>query len=451
MRKLRHVFAGAVVLLVVLWLIAEPTIFRSTTFFGLRTTMLQLTGVVAMGCMGFAMVLALRPMWPQAWLGGLDKMYRLHKWLGIAALVTSLLHWLWAKGPKWAVGWGWLERPARGERAGPGNSVADWLSDQRGLAESIGEWTFYAVVVLILLALIQQFPYRLFYKTHRLLAITWLLLVFHTVVLMESDYWLSPVGWVMAALLTAGSWAALVVLARKVSVSRQVPGTITSSHWFGDVHSLEIEAEVPTWPGHRPGQYAFLTLDGAEGAHPYTITSNWCPERPMITFGIRELGDYTRGLRERLVIGQAVKVEGPYGGFDFDDHRARQIWIGGGVGVTPFIARMKYLASRRADRDTEFIPSQQIDLFHSTTDIDQEVFDRLAADAWAAGVRLHILVDARDGLLTGERLRSTVPEWREAGIWFCGPSGFGEALRRDLAAHGFPVEKQFHQELFAMR
>ena len=69
MRKLRHVFAGAVVLLVVLWLIAEPTIFRSTTFFGLRTTMLQLTGVVAMGCMGFAMVLALRPMWPQAWLG----------------------------------------------------------------------------------------------------------------------------------------------------------------------------------------------------------------------------------------------------------------------------------------------------------------------------------------------------------------------------------------------
>ena len=112
---------------------------------------------------------------------------------------------------------------------------------------------------------------------------------------------------------------------------------------------------------------------------------------------------------------------------------------------------MKYLASRRADRDTEFIPSQQVDLFHSTTDIDQEVFDRLAADAWAAGVRLHILVDARDGLLTGERLRSTVPEWREAGIWFCGPSGFGEALRRDLAAHGFPVEKQFHQELFAMR
>jgi hypothetical protein len=37
MRKLRHVFAGAVVLLVVLWLIAEPTIFRSTTFFGLWT------------------------------------------------------------------------------------------------------------------------------------------------------------------------------------------------------------------------------------------------------------------------------------------------------------------------------------------------------------------------------------------------------------------------------
>src|SRR5690606_18838592 len=59
--------------------------------------------------------------------------------------------------------------------------------------------------------------------------------------------------------------------------------------------------------------------------------------------------------------------------------------------------------------------------------------------------------DARDGLPTGERLRSAVPEWRNAGIWFCGPAGFGEALKRDLAGHGFPVETQFHQELFSMR
>ena len=44
-----------------------------------------------------------------------------------------------------------------------------------------------------------------------------------------------------------------------------------------------------------------------------------------------------------------------------------------------------------------------------------------------------------------------VPGWREASVWFCGPGGFGAALRQDFAAQGFPVEDRFHQELFAMR
>ena len=48
-------------------------------------------------------------------------------------------------------------------------------------------------------------------------------------------------------------------------------------------------------------------------------------------------------------------------------------------------------------------------------------------------------------------IRAAVPEWREAGIWFCGPAGFGEALRNDFDAQGVPVAERFHQELFAMR
>ena len=76
---------------------------------------------------------------------------------------------------------------------------------------------------------------------------------------------------------------------------------------------------------------------------------------------------------------------------------------------------------------------------------------KLKADAEAAHIRLHGLVDARDGRLTGERIRAEVPEWRAASIWFCGPARFGEALRKDFAEQGLPVEGRFHQELCAMR
>src|SRR5690606_33617540 len=102
--------------------------------------------------------------------------------------------------------------------------------------------------------------------------------------------------------------------------------------------------------------------------------------------------------------------------FTFDDSAARQIWIGGGIGITPFIARMKQLALSPG--------TQVIDLFHSTTELAPEALAKLTADAAAANVKLHIFIDSRDGFLTGEKLREIVPDWQTASVWFCGPAGF---------------------------
>lgn len=449
MRNLKRAFWGILLAAALLWALADPAALQPAGFFVLRAAMLQLTGVVAIACMSVAMLLALRPRWPERWLGGLDKMYRLHKWLGIAALAAGVLHWLWAQGPRWAVDWRWLQRPARGPRPAPDHPLEAFLGDLRWLAESVGEWAFYAMVVLIALALIRLFPYRLFYKTHRLLAVAYLALAFHTVVLFRFDYWPSPLGLLTAVLLAGGTWAAAVVLLRRVAAGRRVVGRIASLRHYPGVRSLEIAVEVPAgWPGHQPGQFAFATSDADEGPHPYTIASTWDPQEPRITFIAKELGDHTRRLRERLRVGQEVGVEGPYGCFTFDDDCRLQIWIGGGIGITPFVGRMKQLAQR--DR-TAGEPGPTVHLFHSTAEVDEDALARLAADAGAAEVRLHVLVDARDGLLTGERIRAAVPDWHEASIWFCGPPGFGDAIRRDFAARGFPVDRRFHQELFEMR
>lgn len=97
-----------------LWLIAEPLALQAAGFLPLRSAMVQLGGVLAMACMNPAMALALRPAWPERWMGGLDKIYRLHKWLGIGMLVLAVVHWPWSQGPKWAVRLGWPERPQRG-------------------------------------------------------------------------------------------------------------------------------------------------------------------------------------------------------------------------------------------------------------------------------------------------------------------------------------------------
>jgi len=451
MRHIKLALFGILVLISVLWIAAEPGVFQLAGFFAVRAAAVQYTGVLAITAMSAAMMLALRPRWPERWMGGLDKMYRLHKWLGITALVLAVVHWLWAQGPKWAVGWGLLAPPVRGgARPVLTNPVEAWFSSLRGTAEGSGEWAFYAAVVLIVLALVHAFPYRWFYKTHRLLALAYLVLVFHAAVLLNFRDWLTPLGAAMALLLVGGTFAAGIVLLRRVGVGRQVKGRIAELTYYPGVKALETVVDLPAgWPGHRPGQFAFAMSDACEGAHPYTIASGWHPDRPRIAFITKELGDHTGRLRERLRPGQEVRVEGPYGCFTFDDDCRHQIWVGGGIGITPFIARLKHMALRGDAPD--WPEGQTADLFHATSDVDEVALAKLAQDARAVNVRLHLLISPRDGLLSGARIREEVPDWREASIWFCGPAGFGAALRRDFAAEGFPVEERFHQELFDMR
>jgi predicted ferric reductase len=446
MRNIRIALFGGLAVLTGLWLASDPKALQAASVFAVRATVAQYTGVLAMGCMSAAMILALRPRWPEGWLGGLDRMYRLHKWLGIGALSFSVAHWAVAKAPGWAMALGWLAPHGHRVRVLPDTFAARAAMLLHGPAEVAGEWVFYAAVVLIVLALVKRFPYGAFVNTHRILAAFYLVLVFHAVVLARPGYWLAPLGLALVPLLAAGTVAAVLVLQRRVGAGRRVRGTITALHTFPQARCTEVEVALDRgWRGHRAGQFAFVALVPGEGAHPYTIASAWPHSGGRLVFVIKQLGDHTRQLPGLLRVGQEVTVEGPYGRFTFEDARPHQIWVGGGIGITPFIARMKQLAAQPKPL------AQTIDLFHTTVEEDPAALARLRRDAAAAGVRLHVLVDRRDGRLTAGRIRDAVPGWREASTWFCGPAGFGEALRRDFAGAGVPVRRRFHQELFAMR
>lgn len=447
MTNIIRAFWGALAVVALLWGLATPDPFSSETFLALRNNMVQLSGLLAMACMSLAMILALRPRLLERPLGGLDKMYRLHKWFGIGALVLAVTHWFWTQAPKWGTGIGLMQRGPRPPRPPVENPVEAAFLGLRHTAEGLGEWAFYGAVMLIVVALVTRIPYRWFQQIHRLFPVAYLVLVFHAVMLFDFDIWLTPAGALLVLLLVGGSGAALVSIFGAIGRRRRVEGRITSLVNFPGVRALEtVIAMQPGWPGHRPGQFAFAVTDRREGAHPYTIASAWNPAEPEIRFVTKELGDHTTGLAEKLHVGQQVRIEGPYGCFTFDDACPAQIWVGGGIGITPFIARMKALA-QGDPKGAE----KEVHLFHCTADVDEGALDRLRADAAAAGVTLHILIDARDGVLTGARIRREVPGWREASLWFCGPTGFGRALRADFAAEGLKVGTRFHQELFAMR
>ena len=443
MRNPGRALCAFLLLLSAAWYFTSQTDWSALdNFFKWRGVLMQYSGVLAIGVMSLAMILSARPAFLERHLDGLDKLYRLHKWLGISALVLSVTHWLLAKGPKWAVGWGWLERPPRGPRPPlEEGSLQALFSSLRGAAESIGEWGFYLAVVLMVLALVKRFPYRRFVQTHRVLALVYLALVFHSVVLLKFEDWAGLTGVLMALLMGGGSVAAGLSLLQKRASGARVSGTVSVVEALPLVDVLRVDVQLqPGWPGHQAGQFAFVTFHRDEGAHPFTIASAWQADG-QLRFLIKGLGDYTSDLPQRLRAGDSVTVEGPYGCFDFDGPR-RQIWIAGGIGITPFIARLKALAGRTDDA--------VIDLYHSTRVYDPVAIDRLQQDAAAAGVRLHVLCSNRGERLDLQSLLREQADWQDAGFWFCGPTGFGHSLHAGLQQRGLPAGR-FHQELFEMR
>ncbi|MDA9865185.1 ferric reductase-like transmembrane domain-containing protein [bacterium] len=472
MRRIRIALWGLLAGLSVLWAIAYlPVIGFLTAHLG-RSLFLQYTGVLAFGMMSVAMILALRSVWLDRWLNGLDKMYRLHKWLGIGALITAVTHWGTVKAPHFASLVGLTERPPRpeggrpgqggsGGQRGPGNgqheepfaeifgtnadpsAVETFLSNHHNTALHLGEWAFYGAVVLIAIALITRIPYWLFAKTHTLIAVAYLMLTFHAMALMTYATWTSPIGVVMGLLMVSGVSVAILTLTRQIGRGQKVAGTVQRLRQFPTMNVTETEIELRDgWPGHSAGQFAFVTFDKAEGAHPFTIASAWDKTTRSILFISKALGDYTRDLPKAVEVGHDVVVEGPYGQFTFDDDKTNQIWIGAGIGITPFIARLKQLADQP--------DGKQIDLFHCVPTLAPEPQKLLEADVAAAGAKLHLVLNDHDAKLSGERLRELVPDWSKASIWFCGPAGFGAALRKDLTAHGLNPN-DFHQEAFNMR
>ncbi|MBH9982327.1 ferric reductase-like transmembrane domain-containing protein [Bartonella sp. B10834G6] len=450
MRNVKISYFVFIFICIAVWLATGEFYGINNGYFAFRREAIQLTGLLAFVAMSIDVVIACRLRLIDNALGGLDKAYRLHKWLGITALVTAIAHFLLTKGTKWAVGWGWLEKPVRHHV-----DIAN-LPQKVGLeyvfsicrknAEVLGEWAFYIAVILCLVALIKLIPYRLFAHVHTILAAVYLVLVFHAVILTKFAYWNEPFGLLVGVSSIFGSVAAITVLLKRFGFGRHIAATVTdyAIDKANDVVRLTLKV-TDKWSGHKSGQFAFVTLDKGEGAHPFTIASHWNPQKPFLTFFVKGLGDYTDKLAKQNLTGRKARIDGPYGKFYFsDDKSPQQIWIGAGIGITPFLARLDELASSKK------VNKGQINFVYVIQTISDSEKQKLVELAQSAGVRLKIWRTPEEGRFNGSLLRQLFVNWEQSSIWFCGPITFGETLEDDMVKNGFD-RARFHRELFQMR
>lgn len=426
-----------------LWgLFALPEILSSNpTFWDWRRILTVLSGLLALWWMSAGMVLATRPVWLEQRFGGLDKLYRLHKYLGIGSGTLVLTHWMIEWLPKKLAKLGWIPPRPRGPKG-----MQDWWLS---LAKDVGEWAGYILLALVVIALVRRIPYRYFRLVHKAFGAVFLAVVFHGLMMLPDSFWGQPLGWLTAAMALAGIIPALLSLSNRIGRQRQFPAVVERILRH-DSQVLELVCRPQaTWPGHRAGQFLFADFgQKAEGAHPFTIASDWNPRQGTLTLAIKALGDFTATLASRLQVGSLLRLEGPYGNFDFLAKKAvdrnnppeNQVWIAGGIGVTPFLARLgTQAANGQAPGETDF--------FYCTPTASNYP-EHLAARCQAAGVHLHRRLTDRDGPLSTAEIAACIKS--NTSVWFCGPAAWGDALAKALHEQGLP-RSAFHREAFEFR
>jgi predicted ferric reductase len=197
---------------------------------------------------------------------------------------------------------------------------------------------------------------------------------------------------------------------------------------------VEVSFEGPPLR-FRPGQFVYLTpLDPRLGAgrgeeHPYAIVS--AAQETSLRIAIKNLGDASAALLQ-VSVGSHALIEGPYGSFLPAHYDLPALWIGGGIGLTPFVSAARSFAAQGEPVDVQLI--------YCANDLSRAYFleELEAITVEQPGFAVHAHFFAEQGPLSLEFLRARVPDFAARRAFVCGPAALLTLVRRRLREAGVP-------------
>lgn len=384
-------------------------------------------GGVSYLLLAWAIVLAARPKWLESAFGGLDRMYQNHKFIGVAVLLLILAHFFAI--PK-------LELVDRL----PAEGFAKWASVP---AAPVGMISMILLILMIVISLNRKIPYHIWIKPHQLMGVLFAVITFHFLLSPTQLYDGKSASGIF--LFFVGIIGIVAYIYRQITRNK---GAIT--YLLEEVNRFERVTELVFSPvdgkklNFKPGQFGFIKLKqkGFRETHPFTISS--APSNEKLHFTMKVLGDYTRKIRDELQAGCKAHIEGPYGRFDMETKNRNQVWVAGGVGITPFLSAM---------REMKIDDDRNITLLYCVQEVDQALFLEEFEEKFnmAKNCNLVVLQSCNKEFATLEVIKAAIDfEVTDAEYFLCGPKPMIKGLSEVLKKSGVKA-KQLHHEAFEFR
>ncbi len=217
---------------------------------------------------------------------------------------------------------------------------------------------------------------------------------------------------------------------------------IVGSEFHQAANAMELTVEPVGRPVQfRAGQFAYVdvleNLDQTRRefeAHPFSIAS--APGQDRLTLVIEGAGDYTRRV-QTMTAGQdsRVLIHGSFGRLVIDrPERHKQLWLAGGIGITPFLAMAEELGRHPAQ-----YPEYDVILVVGVDNAEQAFrLGELREHARAhSGFKVHVWDRSVRGLPTAEAIRDTLaPDIADRAVMISGPEIMISQLTNQLLKLG---------------
>lgn len=392
-------------------------------------TLGRLTGIWGMALLLVAAALCCRVPGFDRPFGGLTKLWQLHHRLGAVAFLLLLMHPLLLAFSAASV-----SLPAAVETLFSSRPAVMW------------GWVALLALMIFMAPSFRFFgepEYQRWKRLHRLAGVTVVLALVHTLLLSRtlSGVW-GPVIW--------GLWSALAISA--------IGYRWVFSRWRGRLPYRVVAIDQPARNvvelslrpegaalHYAPGQFVYLTpydpqLSAGRGEeHPYTLSS--APDETGLRIAVKDLGDASRAL-QTLTPNTEVRIEGPYGRFfpSPDAPPERELWIAGGIGITPFLSRLRDCARRGQ--------ALHAHLIYCVQDQTRVLFDselaHLLTQLPESRLTLHYFY--REGPLGRDFIAGVCPDAAERSAYLCGPLPLIALARAELRALGVSPKRIVTEE-----
>ncbi|MGP3961295.1 ferredoxin reductase family protein [Nonomuraea sp. 3N208] len=379
-----------------------------------RQSVAELFATTAVILFAAALVLATRARFLEPYFGGLDRMYLAHRRAGRAGFALLAAH---VATIPWAL-------------ASPGGTPSGLIA--------------FAGISLLAALAIGPLSYGSWRRSHWLIGVFFAISFAHTLLVDQ----VTRTAAVPFAILIGAYAVGIAAFLYTVLLARF--GRPRFAYEVQTVRRLTpTTVEVVLCPrGQRrlafaSGQFVFVTFHqyGLREPHPFTVSS--APADPAIRLAIKASGDYTSRLGLTLRAGCRATIEGGYGMLDCRSGGRHQLWIAGGIGITPFLSLL---------RDMPDEEDRQITLFYTVRHAHEVLYwDEIRAHSDAhPGLHVHLNVSSESGTLTTDMVLEVAGRDSIADVYMCGPLPMLDSFERGFRDAGLPASS-IHFERFSFR